>query len=279
MFAPSVANCRETSCSEATVTWREGPNQQKAYEFLIGSDPARVPRKINRWGFIVEELRGDEADILGIMKESGEQSLDEAKAKVDREGATSTFKAARTHIAGNRAESGVITLQAPSHLTYRDVDEVLALVPAKPPDQKTLDLPPGTKRGFLVALETLLQSSIRPCSGEGSRAKEVPVVRYLYNRDLFDLSVDECSVERELETGTQTFGDVIDGRFHLKNLTTRNAMTFHVAYGTSGDLRGIPVRMMFRPRWWMEIELELNRSSAARLTSIAHQESERLVHR
>lgn len=251
----------------ATISWRKGEDNRRAFEFLIGSDPERAPRSINRWGFIVEELNGDAADVFGIMKESGEQTLAEAEAKVSGEGTVSTFKAARTSIAGSKAVTGLITLQAPSHLTYRDVDAMLALVPAEAPEHKTIELPAGTEKGFLVAMDSLMGASIGPCGGTGRGAKAVPAVRYLYNQTFFDLALDSCRHEDVVRAGPASYADVVDGRFRLKNLTTKNVTTFHIAYGASGDLRGVPVRAMFRPRWWMEIDLALVRTPAARLTS------------
>jgi hypothetical protein len=252
------------------VTWRENGDDHRAYEFLIGSDPERVPRRINRWGFIVDEFNGERTDVLGIMRESGEETLEEAKANVEGEGTVSTFKAARTVITGNRAVSGVITMQAPSHLTYRDVDEVVALVPHEAPKPKAIDLPAGTKKGFLVALEALLQSSIDPCqAGQAGGAKQVPRVRYLYNQTLFDLALESCAPDADYRANARVFNEVVDGHFKLRNLTTKNAMSFDIVYGATGELRGIPIRMMFRPRWWMEVELELALSPAARLTSVA----------
>lgn len=251
----------------ATITWRKAEKNRRAFEFLIGSDPERAPRNINRWGFIVEELNGDSADILGVMKESGEQTLAEAEAKVSGEGTVSTFKAARTSIKGNKAVSGLITVQAPSTLTYRDVDTLLGLVPADAAERKTLELPGGTEKGFLVAMDSLIDSSIGPCGGAGQGAKAVPAIRYLYNQTIFDLSLESCRHEDVLSSGPVSYADVVDGRFRLTNLTTKNVTTFHMAYGASGELRGVPVRAMFRPRWWMEIDLALARSPAARLTS------------
>src|SRR5437879_4325433 len=46
-----------------------------AYALLIGSDPARAPRRINRWGYISEEIRGGEATLVGLMTESDEESV------------------------------------------------------------------------------------------------------------------------------------------------------------------------------------------------------------
>ncbi len=39
----------------ARIRWRQGEDGLRGYDALIGSDPARAPRKINRWGFILEE--------------------------------------------------------------------------------------------------------------------------------------------------------------------------------------------------------------------------------
>ena len=67
---------------EARLTWREGDDGRRAFEFLVGSDPARAPRHINRWGFIVEVLSGNKAEILGVMKGSREETIEEAEAQL-----------------------------------------------------------------------------------------------------------------------------------------------------------------------------------------------------
>jgi hypothetical protein len=258
-----------TGVGEATVTWRRGGAGHTAYEFLIGSNPARAPRGINRWGFLVEEHDGDRTDVLGIMRESGEQTLEEARASVDREDTVSTFKAVRTTVVGTQSVSGLITMQAPSSLTYRDVQQVVVLVPAEAPTRTTIQIPAGTRTGFLLALDTLIQSSIEPC--RRGAAKDVTPIRYLYNQDLFGLSLESCEVQPASEAGAQTLADEVEGRFRLMNLRTKYSTTFRIVFGTAGDLRGIPVRMTFRPRWWMEVELERTRSPASRLTSAAPQ--------
>ncbi len=55
------------------------------YSLLIGSDPERAPRRINRWGYIDEEIRGDEATLIGLMTESDEESIGEAEAHVSKQ--------------------------------------------------------------------------------------------------------------------------------------------------------------------------------------------------
>ncbi|RPH62646.1 MAG: hypothetical protein EHM89_05235 [Acidobacteria bacterium] len=245
---------------EARLTWREDSGGRRTFEFLIGSDPARAPRRINRWGFIVEELNDGNAEVLGVMKQSNEETLEEAEAQIARLDVVSTFKAARTTITGSRAVSGVMTVHAPAHLTYREIDELLALLPAEPPRVRTLELPSGTQKGFLVAMDSLIGASVGPCRTT-SGAGDVPTVPYLYNQTLYDLSLLSCDFEPELRTKTDTFADVVDGRFQIRNRTTKYETKFRVFYGTSGELRELPVRAVFRPRWWMEVELVLDRSA------------------
>jgi hypothetical protein len=56
---------------------------------------------------------------------------------------------------------------------------------------------------------------------------------------------------------TGSFADVIDGRFRVRNRATQDKTRFRVLYGTSGELRGLPGRVVFRPHWWMEGEMLL----------------------
>ena len=246
---------------EARITWRKGL-AGRGLEFLIGSDPLRAPRRINRWGFIVEEVHGENAEILGVMRESNEQTIAEADARTARrdESEVSTFKAARTTITGNQAVSGTMTVRAPADLTYRDLDALLALIPREPPRLRTFGLPPGTQKGFLIALDSLIHASVGPCESRAG-LRELPPVPYVYNQTLYDLSLVSCAYEPEWKTPAGASTSAVDGQFQLTNRTTKNATKFRLVVGTSGEWRGVPLRMVFRPRWWMEIELMAARSA------------------
>ena len=39
------------------IKWR-GAGDEKAIELLIGSDPKRAPSQLNKWGYLVEAMRG-----------------------------------------------------------------------------------------------------------------------------------------------------------------------------------------------------------------------------
>lgn len=161
---------------DAHLTWRAGTGGHRAFAFLIGSDPARTPRKINRWGFIVEELNDAGGEILAVMKDSGEKTIEEAEAGIARETETSTFKAVRTTIDGSRVSSGSITFHAPAHLTYRELEGLLALMPNEPSQVRTVELPPGTEKGFLAAMDSLIRASLGPCGTASGSSKGVPLI-------------------------------------------------------------------------------------------------------
>lgn len=57
----------------ARITRRQDVSGRRTVEFLVGSDPVRAPRGINRWGFIMESVNPHNAEVLGAMKESNEE--------------------------------------------------------------------------------------------------------------------------------------------------------------------------------------------------------------
>jgi hypothetical protein len=157
-------------------------------------------------------------------------------------------------VSGGRAVTSTLTFRAPPSLTYRDLDALLGLMPPALREPKTIELPAGAKEGFLIAMTSMMAASIEPCR-TGRGAKEVPALVYLYKRALYDLRLQSCTLQKELQTKTGAYPNVVDARFDVRNRTTSEVTHFQVAYGSAPPLREVPVRIVFRPRWWMEAEL------------------------
>jgi hypothetical protein len=158
-----------------------------------------------------------------------------------------------------RVVSRASVVRIPDAWTYRDVDRVPSLIETQPTTTKTMVLPAGTEGGFLTALFGVLPRLREPCQGAVSEVGQpVPPVAYAYNATLFRLSVDSCVGRPEALRATGTTVPAVDVRFSIQNLATKNVTKFRLAYGADGEFAGVPVRVVFRPQWWVEVELTLD---------------------
>jgi hypothetical protein len=245
----------------AQITWREAPDAA-GYELLIGSNPERAPRRINRWGYIGEEVSGTEATVFGVMKQSSEESLEEAETRIAEEARQPgyTFKAIQGTTSGRSSQARVLTVQADRDLTYRDIDPLIALFAKAGHDVRTrhLTIPSGAQPGFLTALADLIQRSVDSHRQDRNRPPATPVTSYVYNGALHDLKVDHSRVLHVLEAGGRQYREVIQSRFESRSRTTDLVTNFQITYGTEGPLAGIPVHAVYQPRWWLEVQLFLD---------------------
>jgi len=239
----------------ARITWRGDRESASGYELLIGSDPKKAPRSINRWGYIAEEMRGANASVLGVMKQSNEKSIEDAQAEIKASG-NYVFKAIRASASASNATAGVTTVRATRDFTYRDLNTLLQLVSDAEPDsaRKTATLPPGGRPGFLTALADLIQRSV---DAQGATSKPL-TVPYIYNGASHDLTLRHAEYRRSDQIGTRRYGDVIRGEFETRSRATGDVTRFEVTYGTAGDLAGVPVHAVYQPRWWFEVQLFLD---------------------
>src|SRR5262249_48017684 len=95
----------------ARVSWRSDEGGSFGGDLLIRSDPDRAPRRINRWGYIAEQVRGPEARVLGVMKQSNEQSVKEAESQLAADGRGGfVYRAIQGTTANNQAQASVTTV-------------------------------------------------------------------------------------------------------------------------------------------------------------------------
>ena len=125
----------------ARLRWR-AENERRGFELLIASDPARAPRHINQWGYVAEEIGPGGATLLGVGKDTDPKSVEEAKngVKAEAEAKQFLYKAIRTEVTGATGRTGVIHFALPRDPTYRDLDSVIAQLPASAPSRK--EVPP-----------------------------------------------------------------------------------------------------------------------------------------
>jgi hypothetical protein len=232
----------------ARIQWRGDGEGGRGFELLIGSDPVRAPRRINRWGYIAEEVHGSRSSTLGVMKQSREESIEDVEAQLRREaGGVHVFKVMRAAAENGKAMAGVSTLSTGNDLTYRDLDSLLASLDhaSLGTSVKIVELPAGTRPGFLVALADLIHQP---------DLKSVP---YVYNGRFHQLS-RRGTASVSMRVRGRDVSTLRSARFETQNRATRERTAFDITYGTSGDLAGVPVHILYQPRWWFQVELFLD---------------------
>jgi hypothetical protein len=248
------------------IGWIKDPDGEESLELLIGSDPARTPRQINRWGYISEHIAGSSADLIGIMTQTDEQSIEQAKAVVGKTEKKHAFKAIRSRLSGSEAQSSTIQLHFDKNFTYRDASSVLNLIPASGSSFRQLRIPDGTDPGFLFAVKEIIRESVDQYRGSGDWSHPKPR-RYVYSATLFNLSVVSARLLDKMEVNGHQYTELIENRFEAYNTVTHKTSKFIVTYGTAAPISEIPIRIVYQPRWWFRAELLLDTGAGTDLTA------------
>jgi len=237
----------------ATVT-RERTAERTCFALLIGTDPERAPRRINRWGYIEEEIRGEQARLIGLMTQSDEESIEQAEAGLHAQAAgRHAFKIIRATIAGDQATSLVATIAPQADYTFRDLGTALDLARRQSEGKsRVVRLPPGARPGFLAAL------------ADAMHTRSSSPITYVYHGRLYELRQTRTERIANLRIGTISYGDAIAGDFVVTSLYDGEQTRFSMAYGTSGALAEVPIKVTYQPRWWMQVELTIDVPAAGR---------------
>jgi hypothetical protein len=233
------------------------------YALLIGSDPERTPRRINRWGYIAEEIRGDEATIVGVMTESDETSMKEAEANLQRQGAERTINVIRASVANGDARSVLTSVAAPADSTFRQVDAVLDLADQKGVEgtPRVIRLPAGTRPGFLSALADFMHRQSAQWRATHAVATGDPI-GFAYHGKLYQLRATRSHPVVNFQAGGVSVDHAIASQFQIKNVATGELTDFSVTFAVDGPLAEMPLFATYRPRWWTEIQLTLDDAAA-----------------
>jgi hypothetical protein len=233
------------------INWRAA-GDDSAIELLIGSDPTRAPGQLNKWGYLVEAMRGGESSVVGLISQENDERLSDVKAGLKTRKEQRAFDTIRGHVAAADGVARVGTLHAPSELTYHDADTVLHNVLA----DSTLPLKHiargrDVRPGFLTSLTELLTASLD--AGKYSNR-----IQYIHGDRLYQLRMIGATRVARFERDGRTWQDVIRGRFETGEAGNGSGTRFELVYGASGPLKGIPIVISYQPKWWLQVDLVLN---------------------
>ncbi len=233
----------------------------RSYELLIGSDPARAPMRLNRWGYIAETSGDGTARVVGVMTESGEQSVDQAKAALDGQPRRQhAFKAIRASIADRSSSAQVVRVAFDQDFTFYDVDALLGRLPEGGDPTARLQIANGTSPGLLTALADLMRHTVDVwASTNGTAGRERRT--FVWDRGLYDLTLARSQTVETVRAAGRAYQKCLRSVFEVRGPGKNDGAEFEVTYGTADPTAGIPVLVKYRPRWWFEIELVLANSA------------------
>jgi hypothetical protein len=253
---PLLVWTRRDDVGEARITWRDD-GRARRYELLVGSDPLKAPRRINKWGYIAEHISATEATIVGVMKEADGDSVEEAERELARERQGGyVFEGMHASVSGNQYTVRRVRIRSERDLTFRDLDALLAKLAAADAPARVAPVPQRAAPGFLSALAALLQETASASGGAGG-IRLPPPLTYIHNGRLYDLRLRSAKPLADFIWSGRRYGPAIDGEFLITNRSTGGTTRFSIVYGRDGALAGVPLKIVFRPTWWFEAELVL----------------------
>jgi len=265
------------------------------FQVLFGSDPAKCPKQINRWGAGTEAewhasplLPAAGASVpsdvsasafFGFMKSSKGKSVSEMQAELKKE-----------KDQGEHAFIGILSRVEPGHTfslvvplnSNQDFDlhqygaaEPLMLdklrISEKSP--KTLaDSAHCPRSGeFLGTLAELLDAAVNSAApqsgGISSAPPEAKSLCYVHDAQVNTLTLAHVEPVKSLQAkinsakggllADNTFNNLLQLDFVTTHQLTGKKVYFTLVVGTQGQLRAVPVQIRCEPNWWFQVVLNL----------------------
>jgi hypothetical protein len=243
----------------ARIVWRRGDSGAVGYELLVGTDPVKAPRSINRWGYIAEDVQGADGSILALMTGADEASYNEAASNSTRPPGAGDFRAIQAHVQRGAATWQTARVSTPSALTVHDVDAALERVRRETgaaASRGRMSLPSGARPGFLTAVAELIDLAVTGVNRKvDTRDLLRPRVQYVFGQGAYEIRLREVDSLRVDHDGRSI--SAVRTAFEIRTLATDARTRFEITSGSDGDLLGVPVAVSWQPRWWLRVALSL----------------------
>lgn len=242
----------------ARIVWRRGNGAAVGYELLVGTDPAKAPRSLNRWGYIAEDVEGADGSILALMTGADEATYNEAASNSGRPPGAGDFRAIQAHVERGAATWQTARVRTPSALTVHDVDAALERIrheTAAAPS-RGMPLPSGARPGFLTAVAELIDLAVTGVNRKADTRELLrPRVQYVFGQGAYEIYLRE--VESLQADHDSRLIPAVRTAFEIRTIATDARTRFEITSGSEGDLLGVPVAISWQPRWWLRVALSL----------------------
>ena len=269
---------------------KDDPHQE-LLQILFGSDPAKAPRSINRWGAGTEvvwhkaevsnSFQPDDivaSAFFGFMKGSKGKSVSEMQEelKKEKDRGEHHFTGILSRVDAGHAVSLTVPLASSIDFNlhqYAEAEPVmLEKLSSSDRPTRTLGDTAGCRRAgeFLGTVSELLDSALQGQNGLLSLC-------YVYDAQVNTLTIEHTAAVPKLAVkvnaakgGTladQTYYDLLETDFVSTHKETGKRVYFTICLGTRGDLKGVPVQIRYQANWWFQVVLNLLPQKSAHLES------------
>jgi hypothetical protein len=255
--------------------------RQELLQVLFGSDPAKAPRAINRWGAgtevvwhkdpVVDAAKNNDvvsSAFFGFMKSSKGKSVSEMQEELKREKALGEhqFTGIISRVESGRAISLVVPLASNEDYNlhqYAQAEPVmLKKLSASEHPTRVVDNVQGCPGAseFLGAVSHLADAAIENPQAPKSLC-------YVYDAQVNTLTLERVEPIRKMDVkvnaakgGTlaeSSYNDLLQAEFVSSHQATGKRVNFTILLGTHDPLRGVPVQIRYQPNWWFQVVLNL----------------------
>jgi hypothetical protein len=274
------------------------------FQVLFGSDPAKAPRQINRWGAGTEAewhrnpipsattgpLTDDVAAsaFFGFMKSSKGKSVSEMQAelKKEKDQGAHAFTGMLSRVEPSHTFSLVVPLNSDQDFTLHQYAEAEPLMidnlnSSEKAPRTLADSAPCNRSGeFLGTVSELTDAALNAASPQeasspGAAPAQVTSLCYVHDSQVNTMTLEHSETVAKLEAkvnsskggilSDNTFEHLLQLDFVTTHQSTGKKVYFTLLVGTQGALRGVPVQIRYSPNWWFQVVLNLQPSSS-RLT-------------
>jgi hypothetical protein len=249
-------------------------------QVLFGSDPAKAPRAINRWGAGTEVFRSrgggvstapEYSAFFGFMKSSKGKSVSEMQGELSKEKSQGEylFSAILSRVDSGRALSLVVPMQSKVDYNLYQLSEAQSYVLDEFfSNGRQVKKIPSTEQcrrnaGFLGTVAELIDAAL-----QGPRT---PLsLCYVYDAQVHTLTLRSTAPLNQLTARThapgsgndaavveQNYSDLLEAEFLSETKPSGKHSNFTLVLAKSGKLRGIPVQIRYQPNWWFQVVLNL----------------------
>jgi len=254
-----------------------GDERQEMIKILFGSDPAKAPLSINRWGAGTEVVRsGDSGQpaasaFFGFMKSSKGESVVAMRRELSREKATGDhlFEAVISRVDQRQALTTTVPYTSALDFDlsqYAEAEKATLEQLENNPARHIRRLGSSARQSCPRAGEFLSTTLQLIDDAENNRPTPVSYC-YLYNARHYTItllsvhSIPEKTVHVALRGNRgsldRTYRRLKEAHFAVAGEETGAKSSFDIILGTEGNLRGTPIQITYEPNWWFQVVLNL----------------------